>query len=57
MKLNLLSISISLAAMATARHNEVTMRPHGAPDHICAYDACNNDDPDMAFGTHPYSIF
>ena len=32
MKLNLSIISISLVAMATARHNEVIMRPLDAPE-------------------------
>ena len=40
MKLNLSIISISLVAMATARHNEVIMRPLDAPNHICGSGGC-----------------
>ena len=41
MKLNLSIISISLVAMATARHNEVIMRPLDAPNHICGSGGCS----------------
>ena len=41
MKLNLSIISISLVAMATARHNEVIMRPIDAPEHICGSGGCS----------------
>ena len=54
MKMNLPIISISFAAMATARHNEVIMRPFGAPDYICGSGECNAM---SELGTaHPYSI-
>ena len=41
MKLNLSIISISLVAMATARHTEVIMRPLDAPEHICGSGGCS----------------
>ena len=54
MKLKLSIISISLVTMATARHNEVIMRPLDAPDHICGSGGCNTMSHLEA--PHPYSM-
>ena len=54
MKLKLSIISISLVTMATARHNEVIMRPLDAPDHICGSGGCNT--MSHLETPHPYSM-